>query len=57
MGKITMNKQELSRLKRYYRRAIRQGKTKFTFQGHVLLVAFAKYYIEYIETVVLKGQA
>ena len=51
---ITINSNELARLKRLYKRAVGQGRYKFMFQGQEILVSFAKYYIEYIETVVLR---
>jgi predicted ABC-type transport system involved in lysophospholipase L1 biosynthesis ATPase subunit len=50
---ITINEQELHKLKEDYRRAVDSQDKSFFFQGHELLTSFAKYYIEYIERVVL----
>lgn len=47
---ITFDRQELSNLKRSYTVAIRNKKDQFTFKGNELLVSYAKYLIEYLET-------
>jgi len=36
------------KLKRAYQSAMRQGKMQFTFEGQEVLVAYAKYLIEYL---------
>lgn len=47
---ITFDRQELSNLKRSYTVAIRNKKDQFIFKGSPLLVSYAKYLIEYLET-------
>lgn len=37
------------KLRTAYNRAVREGKIQFTFEGHELLVAYAKYLIQYLE--------
>lgn len=41
---------ELPQLKRAYNKAVKENKTEFTFKGNVLLVSYAKYVIEYFES-------
>ena len=55
MNYVQINQRELKRLKKLYNRAVEKHKKCFHFQGYALLTAFAKYYIEYIEMVVLRG--
>jgi len=45
---------ELKRFKKHYEKAVLNKRTRFSFDGQPVLVAFAKYYIEYLETVVQK---
>lgn len=42
--------EKFAKLKRTYRKAVDENKTQFTFEGHELLVSYAKYLIEYLET-------
>ena len=39
----------LKRFKRDYAAAVRLNVTEFTFDGNLLLVAYARYLIEYLE--------
>lgn len=48
---ISFTPQNLKLFKREYQRAIASGETSFTFKGREVLVAYAKYMIEYLETV------
>lgn len=47
---IEFTKEKLERLRRAYRLAERQKVETFTFDGHELLVRYAKYLIEYLDT-------
>lgn len=40
----------LQALKKAYNRAVQEGQEQFMFSGQVLLVGYAKYLIEYLET-------
>ena len=53
---ITINVAELHRLKFDYKKALDDKAESFKFQGHELLTKFAKYYIEYIERIVLSRE-
>ena len=48
-GVLNLSKADLERLKTAYRRAVDAGETQFTFDGHELVVSYAKYLIEYVE--------
>ena len=50
MDTITINKSELANLKLAREKAIERGDEKFLFQGKVILVSYAKYLIEYLES-------
>ena len=39
----------LAKLKRQYRHAVEVGQDQFVFEGHDILVAYAKYLIEYLD--------
>ena len=41
---------EFRELKREYKRAVKAGLDRFMWRGEVLLVSYAKYLIEYIES-------
>lgn len=43
-------KSDLPRLKKLYNKALESGVEYFVFDGHELLVNYAKYLIEYLET-------
>jgi len=53
---VTMNnltiadKRELAAFKRAYNKAVKDSKNEFEFKDHILLTQFAKYMIQYIET-------
>jgi hypothetical protein len=42
-------KHYIKRFKRVYDNAREAKRTQFTFDGHPVLVAYAKYYLEYLE--------
>jgi len=46
---IQFDAKKFLRLKAAYRKACDAGETQFTFDGHELLVAYAKYLIQYLE--------
>ena len=46
---VTWDRPKLERLKRAYKQAQEQGHTQFTFDAAPVLVAYAKYLIEYLE--------
>lgn len=48
-GVLRLSKADLERLKTAYRSAVDAGETQFTFDGHELVVSYAKYLIEYVE--------
>ncbi len=50
MDTIQLTEQSLKQLKKQYDKAIEDKQEVFTFQGHELLVSYAKYLIEYAET-------
>lgn len=45
-----MNGQNYKRLKKTYDKALEEKKESFVFQGHELLVAYAKYLLEYLKS-------
>lgn len=47
---MTFTKETLKQLETEYNTAVNAGKTQFTFQGQELLVSYAKYLIEYLQT-------
>lgn len=50
---ITFDRNSLARLKRIYNKALKDGKTKndvIKFEGNDLLIGYAKYLIEYLES-------
>jgi hypothetical protein len=56
---VTINGQQIARpalirLAKAYRRALKSGDVEFTFDGQVVLVGYARYLIEYAESVVGK---
>jgi len=46
---MDFNREKLKQLKRVYAIAVARNKETFMFEGHELLVAYAKYLIEYLE--------
>jgi len=50
MEYISINKSELANLKLAREKAIKNGHDKFLFQGKAILVSYAKYLIEYLES-------
>ena len=46
---ITFDRQELTTLKRKYTVAVSIGEGTIVFQGKILLTAYAKYLIEYLD--------
>ena len=47
---ITWNKQSLEEFKKVYENTKKELKDDFFFKGHLFLVSYAKYLIEYLET-------
>lgn len=49
MEYIEFTREKYLKLKREYNKAVAQGKSRFDFEGHPVLVAYAKYLIQYLE--------
>ena len=49
IGTIVFTYEKYRALKQQYEQALKDGKEEFTFEGHLLLVAYAKYLLEYLE--------
>jgi len=47
---ITWDRALLEKLRIAYTRAVNAGHDEFTFQDHVVVVGYAKYLIEYLDT-------
>lgn len=45
---VEFTKEDYSRLKEQYNKAVEDNREQFVFDGHVLLVTYAKYLIEYL---------
>lgn len=50
MDMIEFTPEKLKRLKKARASAVERGDTQFTFEGKEVLVSYAKYMIEYLET-------
>lgn len=50
MSAINFDRPTLEALKQEYDKAVKEGKETFTFQGQELLVSYARYLIEYLQT-------
>lgn len=48
-NEITISRQDLINLKRKYTVAVNIGEGIFTFKGQLLLTAYAKYLIQYLD--------
>jgi len=48
---ITINPTTYKKLKKAYSKAVAEKKTQFTYEGNELLVAYAKYLLQYMESV------
>jgi len=46
---MNFTKKEISELKRNYKNAVIEGLEQFPFRGDIILTAYAKYLIEYID--------
>lgn len=46
---MEFTKLKYQKLRRAYNNAVRQGKEQFVFEGQDILVAYAKYLIQYLE--------
>ena len=46
---MEFTKAKYIKLRTAYNRAMREGKIQFTFEGQEILVAYAKYLIQYLE--------
>lgn len=51
---VEFDRQKLSNLKRAYTNALKDKKEVFKFEGNDLLVSFAKYLIEYLDSKLAK---
>ncbi len=51
MTTISFDKVKYRKLKREYEQAVKEGKEIFLFEGHEVLVAYAKYMLEYLATI------
>jgi hypothetical protein len=49
MNQIEFTKPKLKALKKQYEKARAEEKETFIFEGHEILVSYAKYMIEYLE--------
>lgn len=49
MKQATVSLADLPRLKRLQAKAIKEDKISFEYRGHILLVSYCKYLIEYLE--------
>ena len=49
---MNFNKQDLKELKKLYNEAVKNDKESFMFKEHELLVIYAKYLIQYLETMI-----
>ena len=47
---ITWDRDLLEKFRKLYTRAVNAGHDEFTFQDHVVVVGYAKYLIEYLDT-------
>lgn len=47
---IEFTREKMQALRKEYNRAVRDGKDVFIFEGHELLVSYAKYVLEYLST-------
>lgn len=48
-GTITWTRASLARLKKAHAKAVKAGKTEFTFDGHEFVVGYTKYLIQYLD--------
>ncbi len=56
MKMISFDKRKLKELKNLYNKAIKENKESFTYNGDEYLTSYAKYLIEYLETVFNKNK-
>ena len=52
MNNISFDWEKLNRLKTAYNNAVKSGQNSFIFEGHELLTNYAKYLIEYLNSVI-----
>lgn len=50
MNQVKVTKSDVAELKRLYKKAISDGKDQFVFKGFDVLVSYAKYLIEYLDS-------
>lgn len=48
--RFSFDREKVKLLRSYYEQALKEGKTEFSFAGHLLLVDYAKYLLEYLES-------
>ena len=46
---VTFDRRKAERLRRSYQRALDDGESTFVFQGHELLVAYARFMLMYLD--------
>jgi hypothetical protein len=54
---ITFDRRKVEQFRKAYNRARAAGETQFVFEGHSLLVAYARYMLEYLDLRVVKERA
>jgi len=47
---ISFDNNKYTKLRKAYKTALNDGKKSFVFEGHEVLVSYAKYLLEYLET-------
>jgi hypothetical protein len=51
---ITFDRRKVEQLRKAYTQAWAAGETQFVFEGHSLLVAYARYMLEYLDLRVVR---
>lgn len=54
VDEIKFDRKKRDELRKLYDEAVKAHKDKFTFEGHEILVAYAKYLLEYLDSVLGK---
>ena len=53
---MIINNENIKKFKREYNKAVKQNKEQFQFEGFPVLVSYAKYLIEYADSLKLGGK-
>lgn len=56
MVTTTFNEKELKEFKEIYQKSIDDGLTEFSYKGNEYSVSYAKYLIEYLESIIEKNE-